>query len=59
MIVAEVHTIMLTITDFQSQARLFGMFPILLALGGWYFVRGDRLKHALRNRITDGTQATH
>nr|WKF60871.1 hypothetical protein HUO10_005393 [Paraburkholderia busanensis] len=38
---------MTIVTDVQSQARLVGMLPVLLALGGWYLIRGDRLKHAL------------
>ncbi|WCM18287.1 hypothetical protein NDK50_12485 [Paraburkholderia bryophila] len=42
---------MVIITDIQSQARMLGILPVLLALGGWYLVRGDRLKHALRDRI--------
>ncbi|PQV52731.1 hypothetical protein [Paraburkholderia sp. BL21I4N1] len=49
---------MTIINDFQSQARLFGMLPVLLALGAWYFARGDRLKRAVSVRLVT-TRRSH
>jgi hypothetical protein len=48
MIETKVWPIMKIFNEIQSEMRILGMLPVLVALGGWYLVRGDRLWRALR-----------
>ena len=47
MIETKVSPIMKIFNEIQSEMRMLAMLPVLVALGGWYFVRGDRLWRAL------------
>jgi hypothetical protein len=48
MIETNVWPIMKIFSEIQSEMRMLAMLPVLVALCGWYLVRGDRFWRALR-----------